>query len=225
MANQRSYGLNGKSCYQNIAKPMSTWLNFTVTPTNGVGVTSVMSNGYVEYVFMHTSTTPASTNGHLNPNPPSGFALISIKNNAFNSFVGVRGSVVATPTSTSTTSTTANSPFVITALGTATAAQWLAVGLPAGMTAAVGQSFIAIASQSIGGSATVGVPGVSNVGAISIVGNPSVMVGNSNIAQNSGAQIILLLQDFAGAAVAPTAASIVRLELVYDGSSVTIDGL
>ncbi len=225
MAVQRSYGLNGKSCYQNIAKPMSTWINFTVTPTVGVGVSSVLSNGYVEYVFMHTSTTPSSTNGFLNPNPPSGFAVISLKNNAFNKFVGVQGSVVATPTSTSTTSTTANSPFVITALGTATAAQWTAVGLPAGMTATVGQSFIATASQSIGGSATVGVPGVSNVAAISIVGNPSVMVGNSNIAQNSGAQIMLLFQDFAGAAVAPTAASIIRLELVYDGSNVSIDGL
>jgi hypothetical protein len=225
MAVQRSYGLNGKSCYQNIAKPMSTWLNFTVLATNGVGVTSVKSNGYVEYVFMHTSTTPSSTNGYLNPNPPSGYALISLKNNAFNSFVGVRGTVVAPATSTTTTSTTANSVFVITALGTATAAQWSAVGLPAGMTAAVGQSFVATASQSIGGSATVGVPGVSNVGAISIVGEPTVMAGNSNIAANSGAQIILLFQDFAGAAVAPTASSIVRLELVYDGSSVTIDGL
>jgi hypothetical protein len=139
--------------------------------------------------------------------------------------VGVRGTVVAPATSTTTTSTTANSVFVITALGTATAAQWSAVGLPAGMTAAVGQSFVATASQSIGGSATVGVPGVSNVGAISIVGEPTVMAGNSNIAANSGAQIILLFQDFAGAAVAPTASSIVRLELVYDGSSVTIDGL
>lgn len=225
MADQRSYGLNGKSCYQNIAKPMSTWVNLTVTPTNGAGVTSLKSNGYLEYAFMHTSTTPSSVNGHLNPNPPNGFLLMSIRNNAFNSFVGVRGSVVATPTSTGTTSTTANSPFVITALGSATAAQWLAVGLPAGMTAAVGQSFIATATQAIGGSATVGVPGVSNVGAISIVGDPTVMVGNSNIAQNSGAQIMLLLQDFAGAAVAPTAASIIRLELVYDGSSVTIDGL
>ncbi len=225
MAVQRSYGLNGKSCYQNIAKPTSTWLNFTVAATNGVGVTSVKSNGYVEYVFMHTSTTPASTGAFLNPNPDAGFALISIKNNAFQKFVGVRGTVVAPATSTTTTSTTANSPFVITALGTATAAQWLAVGLPAGMTAAVGQSFIATASQSIGGSATVGVPGVSNVAAISIVGDPSTMCGNTSIASNSGAQIILLFQDFAGAAVAPTAASIVRLELVYDGSSVSIDGL
>lgn len=225
MAVQRGYGLNGKSCYQNIAKPMSTWLTFTVTPTNGVGVTSVKSNGYVEYVFMHTSTTPSSTAGFLNPNPANGFAVISIKNNAFNKFVGVRGTVVATPTSTSTTSTTANSSFVITALGTATTAQWQAVGLPAGMTPTVGQSFVATASSSIGGSATVGVPGVSNVGAISIVGDPTTMVGNSNIAAYSGAQIILLFQDFAGAAVAPTAGSIVRLELVYDGSSVTIDGL
>ncbi len=225
MAEQRGYGLNGKSCYQNIAKPMSTWLNFTVLPTVGVGVSSVKSNGYVEYVFMHTSTTPSSTGAFLNPNPAAGFAVISIRNNAFNSFVGVRGTVTAAPTAPTTTATTANSAFVITALGTATVAQWRAVGLPAGMTPAVGQSFVATASATIGGSATVGVPGVSNVAAISLVGDPTTMVGNSNIAAYSGAQIMLLFQDFAGAAVAPTSGSIIRLEMVYDGSSVSIDGL
>ncbi len=220
----RGFGLNGKSCYQNIAMPKSVWLNFTVDATVGVGVSSVKSNGYVNYVFMHTSTTPSSTNGFLNPNPAAGFAVVSFNTN-FNYFVGVRGSVVAPATSTSTTSTTANVAAIITALGTATLAQWQAVGLPAGMTPAVGQSFIATASQSIGGSAHVGVAGVSNVAAISLVGEPNSMVANSAISSNGGAQIMLLLQDFAGAAVAPTAGSIVRLEFVYDGSSVTIDGL
>lgn len=220
----RGFGLNGKSTYANIAKPQSVFLNFTVAATVGTGVSSVKSNGYVNYVFMHTSTTPSSTNGFLNPNPASGFCLVSFNSN-FNYFVGVRGTVVAPATSTTTTSTTANSSFIITALGTATTAQWQAVGLPPGLTPTVGQSFVATASASIGGSATVGVPGVSNVAAISLVGDPSTMLANTNIHQQGGAQIQLLLQDFAGAAVAPTAGSIVRLEFVYDGSSVTVDGL
>ncbi len=225
MSVARGFGLNGKSFYTNVVNPKSVWANFTVTPTNGLGVTSLKSNGYVEYVFMHTSTTPtASINGITNPNPANGFVVVKFKNN-FNYFLGVRGSVVAPATSTSTTSTTANVAATITALGTATLAQWQAVGLPLGFTPAVGQSFIATASQSIGGSATIGVSGVSNVGAISLVGEPNAMVSNSSISPNAGAQVMLLLQDFAGAAVAPTAGSIVRLEFFFDGSSVTIDGL
>lgn len=225
MSVARGFGLNGKSFYTNVVNPKSVFVNFTVAATNGLGVTSLKSNGYVEYVFMHTSTTPtASINGITNPNPANGFAVVKFKNN-FNYFLGVRGSVVAPATSTTTTSTTANVAAIITALGTATLAQWQAVGLPLGFTPAVGQSFIATATQSIGGSATIGVAGVSNVGAISLVGEPNAMVSNLSISPNAGAQAMLLFQDFAGAAVAPTAGSIVRLEFFYDGSSVTIDGL
>ncbi len=225
MSVSRGFGLNGKSLYTNVTTPQYVWTTFTVTATNGLGVTSVKSNGYVEYVFMHTSTTPtASTNGITNPNPADGFAVVKFKNN-FYAFLGVRGSVVAPATSTTTTSTTINSSFIITALGTATLAQWQAVGLPLGFTPTVGQSFVATATQSIGGSATVGVPGVSNVAAISLVGDPGVMLNNASISPNAGAQVQLLFQDFAGAAVAPTAGSIVRLEFCFDRSSVTIDGL
>lgn len=223
----RGFGLNGKSFYTNISKPQSVWVTFTVAAADsaGLGVTSVKSNGYLNYLFMHTSTTPGVSAGVTNPNPPSGYALFSFTN-TFNKFLGIGGwSCVAPATSTSTSSTTANSPFIITALGTATAAQWQAVGLPQGVTAAVGQSFIATASQSIGGSATVGVPGVSNVGGVSLVGDPTTFVSNSNVSQNGGAQVMLLLQDFAGAAVAPTASSIIRLQFLFDGSSVTVDGL
>ncbi len=220
----RGFGLNGKSFYTNISKPQSVWLTYTVTPTNGVGVTSVKSNGYVNYVFMNTSTTPAATNGFTNPDPGNGYASISFFNN-FNAFLGMRWSVVAPPTSTGTTSTTAQSPFVITALGTTTLAQWQAVGLPKGLTPTVGQAFIATATQAIGGTGTVGVPGVTNVGGVSIIGDPGVQLSTANIATNCGAQILLLFQDFAGSAVAPTAGSVVRLEFCYDGSDVTIDGL
>lgn len=225
MSVARGFGLNGKSLYTNVTQPQYVWVNWTVTATNGLGVTSLKSNGYVEYVFMHTSTTPtASINNITNPNPANGFAVIKFKSN-FNYFLGMRWSVVAPATSTTTTSTTANSSFIITALGTATLAQWQAVGLPLGFTPAVGQSFVATATQSIGGSATVGVPGVTNVGGISLVGEPNAMVNNLSISPNAGAQVQLLFQDFAGAAVAPTAGSIVRAEFCFDRSSVTIDGL
>ncbi len=270
----RGFGLNGKSFYTNVAKPQSVFVSFAVLATNGLGVTSVKSNGYVNYVFMHTSTTPTSSNGFLNPNPAAGYALIGLTNN-FNKFLGVRGQVSNPPSNASQTSVTAGGVYVITALGTATLAEWHAVGLPYGFTPAVGQSFVAIASQSIGGSATVGDPGKSLVSEIVVVGEPDETLANSNIATYGGAQVMLAFEDqtvagtvsqptltmnsytpagtndggspplFTGAAatltgtvsqptftstsaaavIAPTAGAIVRLELCFDGSSVTVDGL
>lgn len=296
MGQPRGYGQNGNKFYSNVTIPTSTFINFTVTPTNGLGVTSVKSNGYVNYAFMHTSTTPTSTAGILNPNPPSGYAIIGLQND-FNHFLGMRWQVDAPATSTGTTSTTANTVYTITLVGTTTAAQWQAVGLPAWLTPAVGQTFVATATQAIGGTGTVGVAGVSNISTLSVVGNPDQTITSSNIAQYGGAYLVLQFGavggTFAGsalavhshnflikggqaasttndvamyagpligkeqasdatvvggsatnggvqtasagtpageitaavAAAAPTTGSIVRLELVYDNSSVTIDGL
>ena len=295
MANARGYGNNGQALYANVTKPMSTWVTFTVTPTNGLGVTAVKSNGYANYVFMHTSTTPTASGGVTNPNPPNGYAMIGLKNN-FNAFLGYRWGIAYPATSTGTTSTTANTVYTITALGTATAAQWQAVGLPSWLTPTVGQTFVATASQAIGGSATVGVAGVLNNSTISVVGDPNQTIASSNIAAFGGAYLVLqfgaasstftgdalaahshalLLKNTAMtdgattrvnggtnllgantgsditvaggganggvqtasagtpagtiatafAAAAPTTGAIVRLELFYDGSSVSIDGL
>lgn len=292
----RGYGQNGNKFYSNITQPTSIFLNFTVTPTNGLGVTSVKSNGYVNYAFMHTSTTPTSSNGVLNPNPPNGYAVIGLRNN-FNHFMGMRWEVDAPATSTGTTSTTVNVVYTITLVGTTTAAQWQAVGLPSWLTPAVGQTFVAIASQAIGGTGTVGVAGLSNITSLSVVGDPDQTIASSNVAQFGGAYLVLqfgaLGGTFAGSALAahshnflvkggqaasttndvamysgpligkeqatdatviggsatnggvqtasagtpageittatvataPTTGAIVRLELFYDASSVTIDGL
>lgn len=202
MSVPRGFGLNGKSIYMNTAKPMVTNLQFTVNAadTGGLGVTSVKSNGFVENVFMHTSQTPGSVVGWTNPNPPSGYAIIRFKNN-FNYWLSGYNVQYTPATSTSTTSTTANSVYIITALGTATLAQWQAVGLPQGITPAVGAAFVATASQSIGGSATVGVPGVPVAPVITVVGNANSSIANSNVSQNAGA---LLLIQFSALSVSGT---------------------
>ena len=76
----RGFGLNGKSIYENVAKPMVVNCNFIVDSTNGngLGIRSLKSNGYVRNVFMHTSATPGSNDGYLNPNPASGYILVQI---------------------------------------------------------------------------------------------------------------------------------------------------
>lgn len=228
MSVARGYGLNGQALYCNIAKPTSTWIQFTVSPadTAGRGVTSVKSNGYLNYLFMHTSQTPGIVNGITNPNPADGYVLISLATN-FNTFLGYRWGVTP-PAGSTVTTTSANVTYSISALGTATLAQWQAKGLPQGLTPTIGQAFTATASGTIGGSASVAAVGVPTIVTCSPVGVPLTTIANANVAQNGGAQIIL---QFAAATnsstttlapMAPVAGSVAYLELMYNGSTVGI---
>ena len=223
--NARGNGQNGGHYYSNITQPVKIELAFTVTPTNGLGVTSVKSNGYVRNVFMNTSTTPASNNGYLNPNPAAGYCLIQLYNN-YNKFLGLDVVFRSPLSGVSLTSTTAGLVYVIVTLGTTTAAQWLAAGVPAGVTPAVGVSFVAIATGAIGGTGTVNVPAAAGsvVAAYEIAGNPDLSV-SSNSSANGGEWVIVRFFDYAGAIVAPAATSVASMSLEFDASSVTIDGL
>ena len=221
----RGFGLNGKSIYMNIANPKVVMCNFIVDATNGngLGIRSLKSNGYIENVFMHTSATPGSNLGHLNPNPASGIAVVTFKNN-FNKYLGGFSGLVSTVTGGALTATVANVTYVITALGTATLAQWQAVGFPVGFVPAVGASFVATASATIGGSAAVMAPGVSSIDHVEVIGDPNLTLNNSNIASNAGAQVLVQFVA-AGVLAAPAAGAVVGMSFWFDGSSVTVDGL
>lgn len=232
MSVARGFGLNGKSIYTNVTKPILVFCNFIVDATNGngYGIRSLKSNGYIESVFMHTSATPGTLNGYTNPNPPVGYAQIRFKNN-FNYYLGGFSGWAAPLASTSTTSTTANSVYAITSLGTATLAQWQAAGLPQGYTPTVGQAFVATATGTIGGSATVGVPGIPTTQILSVVGDPNQTLNNLKIATNSGASLIVQILAPTNSstttlvAAAPANNTVIGMEFCFDGSSVTIDGI
>lgn len=232
MSVSRGFGLNGKSIYTNVVTPQEVWLNFTVDSTNGngLGVRSPKSNGYVEYVFMHTSATPGRQGGYLNPNPQAGFAVVKFKNN-FNYYLGGFSGQIVPLTSTGTTALTAGHVYVITTLGTTTLAQWITAGLPAGYTPTVGQTFVAAATASIGGTGTAGVPGVPTTQVVNVVGDPNTLINNSSIAANAGALITLQFSAATAAgtttlvAAAPADGTVVGCQFCFDRSSVTIDGL
>ena len=232
MSVARGFGLNGKSIYTNITKPILVFCNFIVDATNGNGwgIRSLKSNGYIESVFMHTSSTPGVINGYTNPNPPVGYIQVRFKNN-FNYYLGGFTGWAAPLGSTSTTSTTANSVYAITSVGTTTLAQWQAVGLPQGYAPTVGQAFVATASQAIGGTGTVGVPGIPTTQILSVVGDPTQTLNNLNIATNAGASMIIQVLAPTNSstttlvAAAPANNTVMGLEFCFDGSSVTIDGL
>jgi hypothetical protein len=239
MTTPRGFGLNGQAFYTNVAKPTSVNLTFTVTPTNGLGVTSVKSNGYVNNVFMHTSTTPTANNDFTNPNPAVGFCIVQLKQN-FNYFLGLGGVVLNPPNVTATkidnSALSVGQVYVISTLGNATAAQWTTVGVPAGVTPAVGVVFTALATTAgtlNTSTSRVMLPSVTAVTGVEVVGTTNTMVP-SNIATNAGQYVTLQFVAptiNTGAYVvpmiptAPATGTVVSLSLLFDASSVTVDGL
>lgn len=239
MSQARGNGQNGGNFYSNITQPVKIDLQFTVAAADagGLGVKSIKSNGYIERVFMHTSQTPGVVSGVTNPNPASGFAWIQLKSN-YNVFLGELSSIQSPNTGSikidNGATLTLGNVYIISTLGNATAAQWTTVGVPAGVTPAVGVSFVAIATGAGSGNTStsrVSSPSLSGVQCIEVVGNPNVSIANSNIAANAGAWVLV---QFLGATnsstttlipVAPADNSVVSLSLYFDRSSVSIDGL
>lgn len=235
MSIARGFGLNGQALYTNVVKPCQVNLSFTVTPTNGLGVTSLKSNGYVDNVFMHTSTTPGVNNGFTNPNPASGFAVIQLRQN-FNVFLGASTgltTLAGTAAKVDNAALTVGQVYIISTLGDATAAQWLTLGVPRGITPAVGVAFTALvtgAGTANTSTSRVGASTTSGITLVEVVGVTSLMTTTA-IAANAGQQVIL---QFSGATsttvttlipTAPPAGTVISASLYFDGSSVTIDGL
>lgn len=212
--------------YTNLTTPNLVSCNFIVDAANGngLGIRSLKSNGYVKNVYMHTTSTPASGN----PNPASGLIMIQLADNYARSICGM--SSIVSPLSGSNVVVTAagaaltpGAAYVIVLVGTTTAAQWAALGVPAGVTPAVGVSFIAKLSGIGVGSGLVQVPTSSNTDSIETIGDPNLSLGPQN-SPNQGGWIILqtLKSDVL---TAPAAGSVIALSFLLDSSSVNVDGL
>jgi hypothetical protein len=225
MAFQPLFNYPNNKLYQYEAYPVKLYCNFVVDSTNGngLGIRSLKGAG-IANVFMHTSATPAAGNyGVTNPNPASGLVLVQFQNN-FSQLLDVTGGFVSPLTGSNLTSVTAGNAYVLTGLGTATAAQLQAVGCPAGFTPALGMAFIASASVAMPASGTT---------SIETIGDTNQAISNANIYQNGGCQLILQTLGptiSAGAYVAPlipTApadGSVLALTFTFSNSSVKVAG-
>jgi hypothetical protein len=204
--------------------PVLISCNFVVDSTNGNGLGIRNLKGpLVQSVFMHTSAPLA---GSGNPNPIAGAIVVQLQDNYNRYLTGFSGQVMAL--GSSVTSTTSNSPAIVTSLGTATAAQWIAVGFPSQYfnTATglpnVGASFIPTSSGAIGGSATIAPPVASGIDHIEIVGDPNQTIASSQ-PQSSGAQFVMECL-FEGALTAPANNSVVSLSFLLSNSSNSVMG-
>lgn len=205
MSVSRGMGQNGGHFYSNITQPVKIDLNFIVDSANGngLGIRSLKSNGYVRNVFMHTSASAGSNDGYLNPNPASGYALIQFNNN-FNYYLGGFTGFVSPTTGGASGSTTNHNAYIIASVGTTTTAQWVAKGVPVGLTPVAGLSFIATATGALGGTGTVIAAGASGIASVEVVGDPNKSISNSSLAVNGGAWLMVQFLKASTSAVTST---------------------
>lgn len=217
---------NGGKLWSMHTSPVQIDCNFTVTPTNTKGITS-LKGPTVSQVYMNSSAaTPSKAIA-------AGTILVQLADN-YNRILGYTYSIQS-PNSGSdvkidNSAMTAGVAYVITTLGDATTAKWRAIGVPLGVTPAVGVSFIALTNGGTGNTLTSKVQTAatagSTVASIEMVGNPNLttLYPLASSGQGYGAQFIFQCRDFAGALVAPVTTSNVQITLYLSNSSITVQG-
>jgi hypothetical protein len=137
---------------------------------------------------------------------------------AYNRYLGGTAGFVSPVTGASVPggSFVAGTLYYITALGTTTTAQWLAAGVPAGVTPAVGVAFVATTVGA--GTGTVKAAGVSGIYAIEVAGNSNLTSYNS--VAGKGAILVLQCLDAAGAQTDPAAGSVLGFTSFFRNSTV-----
>ena len=225
--------------YTGHIKPVQIEAEFTVTPSNALGITG-LKGAYVQNVFMHTSTTPGAGNRNpatpnvvvTNPNPATNTIVIQLYDNYAQLYATSFSAVEINGTAAKVDNDvlTVGVAYTISTLGNSTAAQWHTLGVPAGITPAVGVSFVALLIG-IAGAANTSTSRVAPAATTSVLcqinglGLPGLMLSPAPSAnQGYGSQIILQCRDYAGALVAPTTGMIIRIQMLLGDSSITIGG-
>ena len=198
--------------------------NFVVDSTNGngLGLRSLKGPG-IANVFMHTSATPGSSNGILNPNPAAGTIVVQLKDKYNRSYSG--GNAQVSPVSgrallVASAGLTLGVAYIIVSLGTTTAAAFHALGVSAGITPAVGVAFIATATSAVGtGAVEITAALGSNIATIETVGDPNLSINpDPALMQGFGAQFILQCRDHTGAIAAPANGAVISLQFLLSNS-------
>lgn len=223
-------------------KPVLVSCNFIVDAANGNGLGIRSLKGpLVQNVFMHTSSTPGPGNSNqatpnvviTNPNPASGYIVIQLQDNYNRSLCGFNA--IVSPVSGSSllvasAGLTVGLPYIITTLGTTSTAQWNALGVPLGVTPAIGVSFVAAATSATGTGAVM-VPATAGSGIFTFetVGDPNLSIApNPNANQGFGAQMIIrCMKDSAGDAPVigtPADNTVISLSFLLSDSSVKVSG-
>lgn len=228
--------------YTGHVMPVSIDCSFTVAATNGKGITG-LTGAYVQNVFMHTSTTAAAGNSNpmtpakviTNPNPASGTIIIQLQD-VFSQLYSMDWTCCS-PNSGSdikidNTALTAGVAYVITTVGDASTATWQGVGLPVGITPAIGVPFIATGTGGSGNTSSsrvqITAAAGSNLLNIEVVGNPTLALPSTIVSNGFGSQIILQCRNDNTTDVpriaTPADGTVIKLKFLLSNSSITIQG-
>lgn len=163
---------------------------FVVDNTQASGVRSLTTYGGANApaaVYMNTTITPSAGN----PNPSPGYVVVKFAK-GYTQYI-MNSSAIGSPASGSLVNVTSGlqrgSPYVIAAVGTTTAAQWQALGLPSNITPTPSQSFVATTGAPGVGTGTVELANASGSGVykLEFVGSPTL---NANTTDGTGGQFI-----------------------------------
>ena len=216
------------------SRPVQLDCNFIVDSTNGngLGIRSLKGPG-IANVYMKTSATPAAGN----PNPAAGYIYVQFQDN-YNRYYGGYSGAVAPASGSNITlvsgSMVVGGVYIITSLGTTTLAQWQAVGLPIGITPAVGASFVASATTGSGTGVVQAMKAAgSGIGAFEVVGDPNLTLTSSapiTAGSTAGSYMILACMSPTSSSVttpvvtAPANGSVIGLTFVLSNSSIQVQG-
>lgn len=203
--------------------PVQIDLQFTVARSNAAGLTGLIGQG-VRAVSMHTSTTASATN----LNPADGYIVVQLSD-AYSQLLGCRFQLWSPNSGSSllvaSAGLTVGQVYVITILGTTTNAAWLALGVPAGVTPAVGVAFVALATSALGtGAVQVQATAGSAIEHIEIVGNPNVEIAPANPSVNGGAYVAFACFDD-NVVTQPADGTTISLSLLMSNSSLQVNGM
>jgi len=131
------------------------------------------------------------------PDPGTGLIFVQFQDNYYRYLFGTGGCVSPSTGGAINISTgsslTVGTAYIIASVGTTTTAQWQAVGVPVGVTPAVGVSFIAQATSGTGTGTVVAV-GVSGITTFEVIGDPNLSLTSSAatvLGVSSGAYMII----------------------------------
>lgn len=199
--------------------------------TISAATTGGATTGSVTYQGLGNS--PQNSNIQVaNPNPAAGYIVVQFQDNyqrslsGFNAIVSpVSGSSLLVASAT----LTVGLPYIITTLGTTTAAQWIQLGVPAGTPAAIGLSFVAAATSATGtGAVMVPAAAGSAICSMETVGDPNQTIAPNPAAnQGFGAQMIIRCMKPNTATIqigTPVNNTVISLNFLLSDSTVSVQG-
>lgn len=229
---------NGGKHYMMETAPVTISCKFAVDSTNanGLGISGLKGPG-IANVYMTTSATKAVGSPGGTTGPAAGTIVVQLQDNyaSLLSASMLCTSPNGTPIKVDNSAMTIGVAYVITTLGNTTLAQWQTLGVPPGVTPAVGVAFIAsligVAGEANTSTSRVA-PSAANgseVLAIELIGTTTLALSpNPTANQGYGGQIILQCRNDSAAdhsaIVTPANLSVIHLKFLLSNSSITVQG-